>query len=59
MSPGGSRSKEVSLMKRLVLLLVAVLLATLALACGKKEEAPQAQKPVTEKQVQQQTQQAL
>ena len=42
-----------------LLIIVALCFTVLALACGKKEETPQAKKPVTEKQVQQETKQAL
>jgi membrane-bound lytic murein transglycosylase len=55
----GVARKEVLLMKRWVLIIVALFLAATALGCGKKEEAPQVKKPVTEKQVQQDTKQAL
>ena len=44
---------------RWVLIIAALGFSVMALACGKKEEAPQAAKPVTEKQVQQETKQAL
>ena len=46
-------------MNRWVLILVALGLAAMVLACGKKEEPPQVKKPVTEKQVQQEAKQAL
>jgi Holliday junction resolvase RusA-like endonuclease len=42
-----------------LILLVALFLTATVLACGKKEEAPQVKKQLTEKQVQQQTRQAL
>ena len=43
----------------LLIILAALFLTATVLACGKKEEAPQVKKPVTEKQVQQETKQAL
>ena len=46
-------------MSRWVLILVVLGFTALALACGKKEETPPAPKPVTEKQVKEQAQQAL
>jgi chromosome segregation ATPase len=42
-----------------LIILVALFLTATVLACGKKEEAPQAKKQVTEKQVQQEAKQAL
>jgi hypothetical protein len=44
---------------RWVLIIVALGFTVMALACGKKEETPQAKKPVTQKQVEQETRQAL
>ena len=46
-------------MNRLVLALVTVFLAVTVLACGKTEEPPSAKKPVTEKQVQKETGEAV
>ncbi len=46
-------------MNRWVLVTVALGLSVAVLACGKKEEPPQAKKPVTQKQVQQEAKQAL
>jgi hypothetical protein len=46
-------------MNRWVLIIVALGFTVMALACGKKEEAPQAAKPLTAKQVQQEATQAL
>jgi Holliday junction resolvase RusA-like endonuclease len=58
----GIPPQEILLMNRWnrwVLIIAALGCALLALACGKKEETPQAKKPVTAKQVQQETRQAL
>jgi hypothetical protein len=59
---GGFPRQEILLMdrgNRWVLIMVALVFTVMALACGKKEEAPQAKKPVTEKLVGQETKKAL
>jgi hypothetical protein len=48
---------EMLLMNRLVI--VALFLAAMVLACGKKEEPPSVKKPVTGKQVQEETKEAI